>query len=315
MIVTTPDRVDGSTAKVSALAATTTYYVTPTVGNYTPNSPNNIKLSGNCGTYIGGVIKARVIHQSGNTFAIEICKQDGTPFSSGGTARIKAGSVCGGQAGFMGYSMLNYSVIVQITATFNQGITHFYPIVESYSNGLMYFAEPIIVYTSPLYTSQPYTNGTLLGTVDGANLYATGSDNQNLTSAFQCTEFCQRYYSQVYGIAFSRNVWGDATDWMDNQDTRFEKQVNGQITPRIGDILCFGGGTTTPSKPQGYGHVAIITEVSNTEVKFAHQNGGTGGYLDAFIPIGGRVSRSGGSLYMISPTTTLYVKGIIRKKP
>ena len=41
---------------------------------------------------------------------------------------------------------------------------------------------------------------------------------------------------------------------------------SGSVAPRPGDILCFTGG------PGGYGHVAIIMEVTNTYVKFAHQN-------------------------------------------
>ena len=182
----------------------------------------------------------------------------------------------------------------------------------SSSGATRYYAEPFTIYTNPSYAMSS-VDGTIMGRVNGVPVRSSGSANQNLSSPNQCTRFCERYYSSVYSLSFSG--WGDASDWMSNGDTRFQKQTQGSINPRIGDILCFGGGTVTPSKPGGYGHVAIITEVSATEVKFAHQNGGPGGYLNAFIPIGGRVSRSGGSLYMISPTTTLYVQGIIRKNP
>ena len=41
------------------------------------------------------------------------------------------------------------------------------------------------------------------------------------------------------------------------------------VALRTGDILCFTGG------PGGYGHVAIIMEVTNTYVKIVHQNMGT----------------------------------------
>ena len=44
---------------------------------------------------------------------------------------------------------------------------------------------------------------------------------------------------------------------------------SGTVALRTGDILCFTGG------PGGYGHVAIIMEVSNTYVKIVHQNMGT----------------------------------------
>ena len=41
---------------------------------------------------------------------------------------------------------------------------------------------------------------------------------------------------------------------------------SGTGAPRPRDILCCTGG------PGGYGHIAIIMEVTNTYVKFAHQN-------------------------------------------
>ena len=41
---------------------------------------------------------------------------------------------------------------------------------------------------------------------------------------------------------------------------------SGTVALRTGDILCFTGG------PGGYGHVAIIMEVTNTYVKIVHQN-------------------------------------------
>ena len=292
-----------------------TYSVTPSVGNFTPNSSSSIVLpgAGACGSFNGGMIKAKVVSQSGSSFTVEIYPQIGTSFGGSGTAYIKATSVCGTIANSATYTSLHTKVSITINATFTQGVTHFYPVIIT-STGGRYYAEPFMVYTLPSYTMS-YTNGATMGTVDGVEVRSSGSNNQNLGSVNQCTRFCERYYDSVYA-ALPFSGWGDATDWMANyDDTKFEKQVQGSINPRVGDILCFGGGTTTPSKPGGYGHVAIITEVSPSEVKFAHQNGGTGGYLDAFIPIGGRVSRSGGSLYMISPTTTLYVKGIIRKKP
>ncbi len=294
--------------------ASVTYGVTPSVGSFTPNSSSSVTLPGisGCGSFMGGVLKAKVKSQSGNSFVVEISKQDGTNFGTG-TAYVKAGSVCGGNAGSISVvSGTPNTLDITISASFSQGVVHFYPVFISTSGG-RYYAEPLMVYTVPTYTMS-LTNGTIMGTVDGIEVRSSGAGNENLSSYYQCTEFCKRYYASVYALSISG--WGDATDWMGNYDnTKFEKQTQGSINPRVGDILCFGGGTTSSSKPGGYGHVAIITEVSSTEVKFAHQNGGTGGYLNAFIPIGGRVSRSSGSLYMISPTTTLYVQGIIRKKP
>jgi hypothetical protein len=268
-----------SSLKVSALAATTpTYYVTPTVGNYTPNSTSNTTLSSVYGNYVGGLIKARVVNQSGNTFAIEIRKQDGTPFSAAGMAKVKAGSVGGGEAGSCGYSVMNYAVVVQVTATFTQGITHFYPIVESYSGGVKYFAEPIMVYTSPMYNIKTsYSTYENIGTANGVIVQAAGPNLIDNTLAgilsVQCTEFCNRYYSQVYGknIINSGTNGGHAKTWYDNSTAKGLRQIPNGTAPRVGDILCMNNNPTSNTK---YGHVAIIIEVTDSYIKIAQQNAG-----------------------------------------
>ena len=300
----------GSQFSVSALTATTTTYgVTPTVGNYSANSSSSVMLSGGGVSYSGGVLRAKVLSQSGSSFTIQISKQDGSAFTMPGVAKVKAGSISGGLAGSAGYSVGNTSVNVTISATFTQGVTHFYPMVEASIGGSKYYAEPIMVYTLPSYASGPYYDGMPLATVDGVGLVASGpgniDDKSDGISTWQCTDFCKRYYSSVYSLSFSG--WGNANQWYTNPQTLLNKYGNGgSVAPRVGDILCLSGGPIPPGQTQGNGHVAIITEVSSTEIKMANQNGGTG----SFYPIGWTLSRSGNS---VSSPSGYTVQGWLRK--
>ena len=279
-----------------------TYGVTPSVGSFTPSSSSSITLPGTsgCGSFYGGMIKAKVASQSGSSFTVEIYPQVGTTFGGSGTAYVKATSVCGTVAGTATYTSVNTKVTVTINATFAQGVTHFYPVVIT-STGARYYAEPFMVYTLPSYTMS-YVDGTVMGTVDGVEVRSTGSSNQNSSSYYQCTEFCKRYYNSVYSLSFSG--WGNADQWFSNLDTRFDKYVNnGSVGPRVGDILCMDN---NPPSSTTYGHVAIITEVSATQVKIAQQNSGI-----TWLPIGGNVNRSGNNLTVSGYT----VQGWLRKKP
>jgi surface antigen len=318
VMVTTTDsvvdgsKVSGSNARVTAFAITTSYSVTPTVGTYTPNSSSSTTLPGTsgCGSFSGGVLKARVKSQSGSSFVIEIRKQDNTTFSIGGTAYVKVGSVCGSVAGQVNYSSGSSSSEITINATFTQGIVHFYPVVVSISGGTRYFAEPVMVYTLPTYTMSS-VDGTVMGTVNGVEVRSSGTNssgaiNQNLNSVNQCTEFCNRYYAQVYGmniINSGTTQGGNANAWFSNASAKglLAYTNNGSMGPRIGDVLCLSGGGGS-----ALGHVGIITEVSSTQVKMANQNGGTG----SFYPIGWTLSRSGNT---ISSPSNYNVQGWLRK--
>ena len=288
-------------------AVMATYAVTPSVGTFTPSSSSSVTLPGTsgCGSFYGGMIKAKVVAQSGNSFTVEIYPQVGTTFGGSGTAYIKATSVCGTVAGTATYTSVHTKATVTINATFAQGVTHFYPVIIT-STGSRYYAEPFMVYTLPSYVSGPYWDGKLLATVDGIELKSSGpgniDDDSDGVSTWQCTDFCKRYYAGVYSLSFSG--WGNAKNWYNTLDTRFEKYPNnGSVAPRVGDIICFDN---NPSSLTKYGHVAIITEVSATQVKLAQQNSGT-----TWLPIGGNVNRSGNNLTVSGYT----VQGWLRKKP
>lgn len=285
-----------------------TYHLSPALNEYTPYSSSSVTLPGSngCGQAFGGVLRARVVSQNNNVFLVEVSKQDLSNFGAG-TLEIRAASICGGIAGtqVVQQNTAQSTVLVAISATFAQGLTHFYPVFHS-NNGNRYYASPFIVYTIPTYTMS-YSNGYTMGTVNGVAVRSSGTRNQNTNSYYQCTEFCERYYRQVYNLSFSRSVWGHATNWINNLDERFLKYANGEEAPRVGDIVCFGGGTSN------LGHVAIITEVSDNQVKLAQQNAGSGGHLGQFAPIGGYLTRNQNSL-SLAYGNSLYVKGLIRKK-
>lgn len=69
--------------------------------------------------------------------------------------------------------------------------------------------------------------------------------------------------------------------------------------PRIGDIICFSGGT--------YGNVGIVTEVGSNYVKIAHQNGGSTN------PIGLNLSKSGNVISASKLGSTYKVQGLLGK--
>jgi surface antigen len=275
------------------------YNVAGGLNAYTAYSPSTITLSGGCGSYVGGVIRTRVTAQSGSNFTIQISKKDSSVFSLGGTARVKSGSVCGGLSGSALYNAgsRSVSISINVAAILAQGLMHFYPVLES-SNGARYFAEPIVIYTIPLYAAAPYYNGKFLTTVDGVSLYASSSTLLSSTSIYQCTDWCKRYYSQVYGMTIGG--WGNANVWFNNTSGILTKYANGTSAPRIGDVLCLSGGSS------GNGHVAIITEVSANQIKMSNQNGGTG----LFYPIGWTLSRSGNT---VSSPSGFTVQGWMRK--
>ena len=258
----------------TARTGNTVYYSTPSVGGYTPNSSRNLPIKGICGTAVGGVIKAQVIQQTNGTFEVEITKQDGGFFSGKGTAYIKSASLCGGIASKQEYSSFSRRIRLSFTATFDIGYTHFYPMIIDQRSGVRYYAEPILVYTSPLYTiKETYTQGESIGTANGVVVKAAGArllEGNKLS--VQCTEFCCRYYAQVYkkNIVNKGHNGGNASEWFGEASAKgldaFKN--SGTVRPRPGDILCLSGGG------KGYGHVAIIVEVSRTYIKFAQQNAG-----------------------------------------
>lgn len=277
--------------------STVTYYSTPGVGGFSPNSSSEVKL-GNITKHHGGVIKAQVLKQNGNRFTIRISKQNGGRFTGDGLAYVSIGSVDAYPAGHSQCFQGSSYVDVDVNVNFSQGYVHLYPIFRSIQSKERYYAEPILVYTLPMHSSN-YKFGNVLGTANGVKVVCNNSENEGKGDN-QCTNFCINYYNQVYGkkyVHFKRaSYW--YYDYKNFPD--LERIENGTGIPRIGDILCFEGG------PKGDGHVAIIMEVGYNYIKLAHQNSGTG-----WPAIGAQLSLNGKT---VSNTGTLTVKGWLRCK-
>lgn len=105
----------------------------------------------------------------------------------------------------------------------------------------------------------------------------TTADGYNLGLKYQCVEFVKRYYYEHLNHKMP-DSYGNAKDFFDKslEDGQQNKQRNltqytnpGKTKPKANDLLIFEG-----SLLNKYGHVAIISKVSDTEVEIMQQNAG-----------------------------------------
>jgi surface antigen len=271
-------------------SSSVSYYSTPDIEGYVPDSELGMVIGevGGCGSHTGGYLRAQVVDYYMDQFRIHVSKQDGSYFTPSTEVYLKKAIPCGDILNDMfAYPGVNISAFgMPVAPDFQQGVMHIYPTAINGSN--RWFAEPILIYTSPMYNKkQSYTNGEVLGTVNGVEVYANGSTNQG-TGTYQCVEFCKRYYSQVYGKTLGS--MGYAYEWFGKGLDKglIPHDNGGNAAPRPGDILCMSGGTG------GKGHVAIIIEVTSTFIKIAQQNSGNPSSETRWsAPIGGKLDRSG----------------------
>lgn len=300
------DTIEEPSTALRAATASPQYYSTPGVGGYTPNSSSSTPLKGhNDNIYEGGVIRAQVIEQRESSFTVRVSKQDGSTFSSNCYIKIHAGSLFGGLAGGMKIMKGTSFADLVINATFAQGYTHFYPTVYSINNQTWYYAEPILIYTLPMYNKKStYTLREELGTANGVRIRASGTYLEGGERDVQCTEFCSRYYREVYktNIVNTGKNGGNANTWYNAASAKgLIKIPNGLEAPRPGDILCMSGGKS------GLGHVAIIMEVGGNYIKLAQQNGGMNWY-----PIGHQLEYNSRTKKVSSPSSTYEIQGFLR---
>ncbi|MFN4763708.1 CHAP domain-containing protein [Gillisia sp. Q332] len=118
-----------------------------------------------------------------------------------------------------------------------------------------------------------YYNGEV-GNVKGRNL---APDGYNLGLKYQCVEFVKRYYFEHLNHKMP-NSYGHAKDFFDsrlangknNVDRNLIQYTNGSSTkPRVNDLLIFKA-----TEFNSYGHVAIISAVSDNEIDIIQQNPG-----------------------------------------
>ena len=110
--------------------------------------------------------------------------------------------------------------------------------------------------------------------VEGRNI---STDGYNLGLKYQCVEFVKRYYFEYLDHRMP-NSYGHAKDFFDprlrdgqiNKDRNLAQYSNGSdLKPKVNDLLIFKETLLNP-----YGHVAIISKVTDEEVEIIQQNPG-----------------------------------------
>ena len=118
-----------------------------------------------------------------------------------------------------------------------------------------------------------YYNGGV-GNVDGR---ALSKDGYNLGLKYQCVEFVKRYYYEKLNHKMP-DSYGHAKDFFNSQikDGEINKQRNlkqfensSRTKPKVDDLVIYSA--TTLNK---YGHVSIVSNVTENEVEIIQQNPG-----------------------------------------
>jgi len=115
------------------------------------------------------------------------------------------------------------------------------------------------------------------GGVDNTNGRNLSSDNYNIGIKYQCVEFVKRYYFEHLNHKMP-DSYGHAKDFFDdtlrdghlNEKRNLIQYLNGSaFKPKPDDLIIFDG--TAFNK---YGHVAIISKVTDNEIEIIQQNPG-----------------------------------------
>ncbi|MNL19474.1 Bifunctional glutathionylspermidine synthetase/amidase [compost metagenome] len=102
-------------------------------------------------------------------------------------------------------------------------------------------------------------------------------DNYNLGLKYQCVEFVKRYYYEFLNHKMP-DSYGHAKDFFDSKvkDGKLNSKRNliqytnpSKTRPKVGDLVIFSG-----SVFNRFGHVAIISKVSENEIEIIQQNPG-----------------------------------------
>lgn len=140
----------------------------------------------------------------------------------------------------------------------------------------------------PLPSVVTHVHGDRLDSLNGVVVFCNGGfsstsgrnvvDGYNLGLKYQCVEFVKRYYFQRFKHRMP-NSYGNAKDFFDstvadgalNAARGLLQFTNSSATkPAPDDLLIIDGSRVNP-----YGHVAIISRVSDGEVEVIQQNTGS----------------------------------------
>lgn len=112
-------------------------------------------------------------------------------------------------------------------------------------------------------------------------------DGYNIGLTYQCVEFVKRYYYKFYKHKMP-DTYGNAKDFFDadikdgrlNSARNLLQYTNQSATkPQAGDLIVFDGHAGNP-----YGHVAIVSDVTDNEIEIIQQNPGP--YASSRVRIG-----------------------------
>lgn len=137
-------------------------------------------------------------------------------------------------------------------------------------------------------TTADYEVGQAIDSLTGVKVYYNGAishvagrhtaaDGYNLGLRYQCVEFVKRYYYEHYDHRMP-DAWGHAKDFFSPSvaDGKVNTRRNlvqlsnpSSHKPQVGDLMVFDG-----TEWNRYGHVAIISQVSDSEVEIIQQNPG-----------------------------------------
>ncbi len=115
------------------------------------------------------------------------------------------------------------------------------------------------------------------GAVNNVTERNLSDDGYNLGLKYQCVEFVKRYYYE-HLIHKMPNSYGHAKDFFDknladgqlNSDRDLIQYTSpGKTKPKVDDLIIFSG--TVANR---YGHVAIISRVTDKEIEIIQQNPG-----------------------------------------
>ncbi len=155
------------------------------------------------------------------------------------------------------------------------------------TKALLYF---LLLTLACSFTADSPPAGTVIDNLNGVNIYYNGAfdktygrnlstDGYNLGFKYQCVEFIKRYYYKRFNHKMP-DSYGHAVDFFDqsikndaayNSKRGLYQYWNGNTSrPKVDDIIVL--------KTEGiniFGHIGIVSKVSETELEMVQQNYGT----------------------------------------
>jgi hypothetical protein len=251
-------------------------------------------VNSSCGLLYGNKLNMKVYRITDNviTFQIDILLPSPT---DNGKLQLRVDNPCG--------------EVLDEFSYFNGTLSYFatHSFISTYGNKKIYATLKLndiaqtIYYSSPITinitsTGDNYTStqwGKVLGSYNGTIIYSNGNtsiwnkpyntsnaNGYNTGIKWQCVEFVNRYYYEHYGMKI-RIAGKNANQYFSTAIQRglIAYTNGGSEPPKVGDILCFGGGPKDANGDQ-FGHVALITEVSGTRIRVSQQNVGISTHIN-----------------------------------